>query len=163
VALRLPVRKKYDLDEVIVILSERDQRALARLVRKYGQDAVMQAVEKALPKRGRGRPSRGNLPFFEDAHLADWFNDCVEEHRQRGSRSPIKDAEHDLYEIMMPEEQRREPGRFVKWQKNIKKKRLQGRRNLAEIKRSAELRDARIAEQGRVKTNRRISGNKFRP
>jgi hypothetical protein len=109
-------------------LSDRHQCTLARLVYRYGPDAVSAAVAKVPPKRPRGRPPRGNLPQYENAHLAQCIDELAEEFRQHKSRTPIGDAEHALYEMIFTKEQQREDGHFVRWQKNIKKKRLDGRR-----------------------------------
>jgi hypothetical protein len=42
-------------------LSASDTKELARLVRKYGRQAVAAAAQE-VPLRGKGRPSRGLLP-----------------------------------------------------------------------------------------------------
>ena len=86
-----------------------------------------------LPRKP-GRPSRGNLPYFELAHLADWIEDVAEEHRKNGKRNAIRLAEVELYEMTVDDEQRRTPGKFERWLRNIKKKRLIGRRNLLEMR-----------------------------
>jgi hypothetical protein len=108
----------------------RDRNALVRLVHKFGKKAVIAAADQVSPKRGRGRPSRGDLPVLELIFLAQWFEEEEERQLQRGSKTPIKDAEHALYDLIFDPEQQRETGHFDRWQKQIKKKRLQGRRLL---------------------------------
>jgi hypothetical protein len=135
-----------------------DERLLARmakgytrLVSRYGDEAVAERMKVAIaplpPRRGRGRPPRGNLPVLENMHLADWIDENAEEFRRDGSRTPIKDAEHALYEMIFDDEQKRKPDHFQRWQKNIKKKRLQGRRDLIVSRRIAAARDQWIARQ----------------
>jgi hypothetical protein len=111
-------------------LSPSDQKALARLVRKYGRKAVVAATQTVFA-RGPGRPSKGLLPYHERMHLADWIEEQAEEHRQRGSRKPYTDAEIDLYDLLYSgEEERRD---LQKFRKTIKKVRQQGRQYWREV------------------------------
>jgi hypothetical protein len=123
---------KYDLKQTqpAPSLSASDKKELARLVRKYGRRAVVEAAQK-VALRGPGRPSRGFLPHYENMHLADWIEEQAEEHRQAGSRKPYTDAEIDLYDLQFSGEKK--PPDFQKWQKTIKKRRLQGRRELRQL------------------------------
>jgi len=109
-----------------------DTKELARLVRKYGRDAVAAAAQ-GVPLRGRGRPSRGLLPVYEMMHLADRIEELAEEHRQAGSRKPYTDAEIDYYDLEFSGE--KNPPDFQKWRKTIKKRRQQGRRYYLELTR----------------------------
>jgi hypothetical protein len=111
-------------------LSESDTRALARLVRKYGPEAVIAEATMVSPRRP-GRPSRGSLPYEERMNPADWFEDRVSDYRENGSRKPIMEAEIELYELMYSGEEN--PPDFMKFRKTLKKKRLQGRRELREF------------------------------
>src|SRR4051794_29351479 len=57
------------------LLSDRDAKSLATLVRKYGRAVVEDSVKNVGSPRGRGRPPRGQLPYFERIHLAQWFDE----------------------------------------------------------------------------------------
>jgi hypothetical protein len=127
-------------------LSASDTKELARLVRKYGQEAVAAAVQKT-PLRGPGRPSRGLLPYYERMHLADWIEEAAEEHRLEGHRAPYKRAVNDLYELLYGGTQDRDPEKFAK---TTKKKYQQGRRDLQLLKEADKRREAWIqAQKGR--------------
>jgi hypothetical protein len=82
-------------------------------------------------------------------HLADLFDEWAEEFRRTGSRTPIKEAEHALYEMIFDDEQKRQPDHFKRWQKTTKKKRLQGRRDLVVANEAADKFPAKIAAYGR--------------
>jgi hypothetical protein len=111
-------------------LSARDRNELRRLVRKYGRDAVV-AAARAVPLPAKpGRPSRGRQPYFEAIHLAQWFEDAVAEHRR--SRTPVRDAENELYELTVRPRKPGDEKAFESWRLNVKKKRLAGRRDLNE-------------------------------
>jgi hypothetical protein len=69
--------------------------------------------------------------------LAICFEDLVDQHRKAGSRNPIADAEHELFEFEFSKEKQRQSGLFQRWQKNIKKKRLRGQRELQRRKAAA--------------------------
>jgi hypothetical protein len=121
------------------VLSAKDQKLVARLIRKYGREAVLAAV-KAIPESRRGRPSRGNLPIYEAVHLAQWFEEEVEEHRERGSKHPIRDAEIALYEMETGQTPDLTSKGFEAWRHNKKKRRSRGSRHLKDIKQAAEAR-----------------------
>ena len=128
---------KYDLKqaqpaELRSSLSASDAKELARLVGKYGPEVVAAEAHK-VPLRGRGRPSRGDLPYYENMHLADWIEEQAEKHRQAGSPKPYTDAEIDLYDLRFSGEKK--PPDFQKWRKTIKKRRQQGRRDWLELAR----------------------------
>jgi hypothetical protein len=110
-------------------LSEPDRKELARLVGKYGRDIIC-ARANDVPLRGPGRPLEGTGPLRRTVDLAICFEDLVDQHRQAGSRKPIADAERELFEFECSKEEQRQPGRFERWQKNIRKKRSQGKREL---------------------------------
>jgi hypothetical protein len=128
--------------------SDRDNKKLASLIRKYGRKRVADALTMIVP-RSRGRPPRGLLPYFERMHLADWIDTVAEECRQSDSKTPIKDAVHQLYDLIFDAEQQRIPGHFARWQKAIKTKRLLGRRELQAVKAAAEKRAAYPNKLGR--------------
>jgi hypothetical protein len=143
---------KYDLKQTQPAglrssLSASDTKELARLVRKYGREPIAAAALEVL-LRGRGRPSRGLLPYYEGMHLADWIEEQAEEHRLAGHRAPYKRAVNDLYELLHGGTQDRDPEKFAK---TIKKKYQQGRRNLQLVKEAAKRREARIQAQKRRK------------
>jgi hypothetical protein len=114
-------------------LAKQDLKELARLVRKYGRSRIIAVAKNVSPSK-LGRPTRGLLPYFEQIHLAQTIDEWAEEHRSRGSRKPITDAENELYEMSVEEELKKQPGHYVKWQKNIKKKRLEGRRQAQRLR-----------------------------
>lgn len=80
-------------------VSATDTKELARLVRKYGRGTII-AAAKEVPVRGPGRPSRGDLPYFERLSFAQMLEDWNKEHQRQGSHKPMKDALLDLYEVM---------------------------------------------------------------
>ena len=110
----------------------------------------MAAAGSVFP-REPGRPSRGLLPYYERMNLADWIEEQAEEHRKNGSRKPIMAAEIDLYELMFSGEER--PPDLLKFRKNLKKKRLQGRRDLLILRR-------KLASEGRGDAHRRRAEHK---
>jgi hypothetical protein len=113
-------------------LSSSDARELARLVGKYGREAVV-AVARAVVPRGPGRPSRGLLPYYERMALTDWIETVADEYRRAGSVQPYKDAELDLYELEYGgQEELRDVQKF---RRTIKKARQQGRRDYQELAR----------------------------
>jgi hypothetical protein len=122
-----PRRRKYPPPKGE--LSEPDRRELARLVGKYGRD-IIRARANDVPLRGPGRPAEGTGPLRKAVDLVFCFEDLVDQHRKAGSRKPIADAEHELFEFEFSKEQQRQPGLFQRWQKNIRKKRLRGQREL---------------------------------
>ena len=128
-------RKETQPAELGQELSASDRSALARLVRKYGRDAVVAAAQK-VPLRGPGRPSRGLLPYYERLHLTDWIETVADEHRRAGSKQPYKDAELDMYELQYAgQEELRDVHKF---RKTVKKARQQGRRDWQELARKVQ-------------------------
>ena len=69
---------------------------LARLVKKYGRETVSDIVAEIPLPRNRGRPSRGNDPIYEAIHLAQWFEEAIEENRAIGVPKPVLAAELEL-------------------------------------------------------------------
>ena len=110
-------------------LSAADNKALGRLVRRYGREAVIAAAETISP-RGPGRPPRGHLPYHERMHLAQWIEEQAEEHRQKKSCKPYTEAEIDLYNLLYDGEE--QPPDLEKFRKTLKRKRIQGRVELVE-------------------------------
>jgi hypothetical protein len=106
-------------------LSPADAKRLRAMVRRYGRDLVAEAA-RTIPAPGPGRPPNFGSPLHK-SNVAWWIDSYAEEFRLAGSRTPIKDAEHALYEIAVNDEEQRQPGHFQRWQKLIKKKRLLGR------------------------------------
>jgi hypothetical protein len=108
------MRKKYietsPEEEVVPLLSDREQRALARMVRDYGVAEIVAAAKAAPPPRRRGRPLRPRS-YYERLHEADWIEEEMEEKRQRGSRAPLQEALLSLYEYKGGEEAKRETSR----------------------------------------------------
>jgi hypothetical protein len=121
--------------------SASEGRLLARLIGKYGREAVLAAVNASSPPRPRGRPTRGNLPIYENMYLADWFEEAAEEYRQRGSKHPIRDAEIALHEMSFGLAPDLASNSFEGWRLNVKKKRLAGSRALKEVRKAAEARN----------------------
>jgi hypothetical protein len=107
-------------------LSEPDRKRLATMVRKVGLEAVIEAAKTVGPPRRAGRPSRGNKPYLELMHLADWIEDEAAERRELGSRWPYNEARIAAYRMAH--------GLDVPVSKSniklVKKKHLRGRREL---------------------------------
>jgi hypothetical protein len=131
-------------------LSESDARTIARMIRKYGREVVIVAVGQIPPSGKRGRPSLGMLTYYEAMHLAQWFEEATDEYRSAGSRKPIRDAEIELYQMIVEEQQQRQSGYFERWRLNIKKKRLLGSHYLSEL-READRRREKHFQRGRKK------------
>jgi hypothetical protein len=85
-------------------------KRLARLVRKYGRPTIIGAA-KEVRVRGPGRPSRGDLPYFEGLWLAQTYEELVEEYRLKGSPKPKTAAPIELYEFEYGDEPD-EPGKL---------------------------------------------------
>ena len=109
-----------------------DVKELARQVRKFGRKTMAEAAKRS-PLRGKpGKPPDPNYwnPDTDPENVARSIEMWAHEYRLAGSRTPYKDAEHELYELLHG---RGEDGRDVlKFRKTIKKLRLQGRRELLE-------------------------------
>lgn len=114
-------------------LSATDAKTLARLKRKYGAGVLAWAEQHVLPSVG-GRPPSYER-YLELANVANWFEERVAENRTDRSKSPVLDAELLLFELVATEEEQRESGAFFRFQKNWKKKRLEGKKYLDEIRR----------------------------
>lgn len=110
------MRKKYfetsPEQEVVPLLSNRDQRALARMVRDYGEEEVVAAAKAAPPARRRGRPLNPRSQY-ERMHEADWVEEVTAENRQAGSRAALKHALLLLYEYKGGEEDKRDIQKFL--------------------------------------------------
>jgi len=115
-------------------IAESDRKVLARLVSRYGRKMITALAQEIPPPGRRGRPSRGLLPYYERMHLAHWFEDGIAERREAGSRTPVQDTEHELYNLLFDREQQRQDGHFERWRKSTKKKRLIGQRELRELR-----------------------------
>jgi hypothetical protein len=129
------MRKKYSEtspEEEIVepLLSDRDQRSLARMVRDYGVEEIIAAAKAAPPPQRRGRPLNPRS-CYERLHEADWIEEVMEENRQRGSRAPLLEALLLLYEYKGREEAKRDIQKFLSTSKRRFK---QGRRELRELR-----------------------------
>jgi hypothetical protein len=110
-------------------------KALARLIGKCGRRTIV-AAAKAIPLPRRGRPSRGSLPRFERVQLTEQIDELAEQHRKAGSRKPYQDAEIDVYEIQFYGAKKRP--RLLKFLKTVRRKRLQGRRELYAAREAAQ-------------------------
>jgi hypothetical protein len=127
-------------------MTDTDAKDLARLVNTYGRDFVAEAAKTVRPRR-RGRPSRGDLPYYEIMHLADWLDETAGDHCKDGKPAPKKQALLDLFEMTINEDERRAPGRFARFAKTTKKKWLRGRRDLQLAKEQAQRRDEWLRTQ----------------
>jgi hypothetical protein len=112
-------------------MSDADQKELARLIRKYGLE-VLTAVGKTLRPRGPGRPPKLS-DCLERMHLADWIDQRAEELAGE-TLYPFQAAEAELFEMTESIAKARRGGSLDKWRKSIKEQRLQGRRELRELK-----------------------------
>lgn len=77
--------------------------------------------------RGRGRPYFGTA-LIERVHLADWLEECAEEYRQEGNPQPYYMALLEFLEMTGQTEILTDNKRLARLEKNLKKKRLKGRR-----------------------------------
>jgi hypothetical protein len=111
------------------LLSDRDQRSLARMVRDYGVEEIIAAAKVAPPPRRRGRPLNPRSGY-ERLHEADWIEEVMEENQQRGSRAPLLEALLLLYEYKGGEEAKRDIQKFLSTSKRRFK---QGRQELREL------------------------------
>jgi hypothetical protein len=143
-----PTRPKHAIQEEgesAPRLSGAEIRRLARLVRKYGIEAVIAteprlvkkygaaavtAAAKEVRLRGPGRPTRGLLPYYERMNSTEWIEERAEKHRQNKSTKPYTDAEIDVYEMRYGNEN---PHDLQKFRRTIKKSRQQGRQDLIEL------------------------------
>jgi hypothetical protein len=110
-----------------------DATELARLVRRYTREriiAIAQTIETSLAPPPPGRPRTWN-----SIEMAEWFEERVQAHRNNGSGKPVADAERDWYLKSVPAAQRNQPGHFLRWQPNFKKKRLKAVRELERLRR----------------------------
>jgi hypothetical protein len=95
-------------------LSEPDLKQVARLVGKYGRDAIMDAAQTILPRK-RGRPAQHNDPGADLYDIA-WFLQVYEErHRLAGSKRPLGRALNDLYRVIGDPTRRHERGFYKRW------------------------------------------------
>jgi hypothetical protein len=111
------------------LLSDRDQRSLARMVRDYGVEEIIAAAKVAPPPQRRGRPLNPRS-YYERLHEADWIEEVMEENRHRGSRAPLLEALLLLYEYKGGEEAKRD---ILKFLSTSKRRFKQGRRELREL------------------------------
>jgi len=65
-------------------LSSEDAKRLRTLVRKHGRDLIRQIVKAIGLNPKKGRPPRGDLPYFERIYFAQWVEEDAEESRQAG-------------------------------------------------------------------------------
>lgn len=82
------------------LLSGSEAKALARLVRKHGREAIATAARDVPLPRRPGRPSRGDLPYYERMDLAEWIEEQAAEHERNHLSAPYKRAFNDVYEMM---------------------------------------------------------------
>ena len=117
-------------------LTDRDQKLLAALVKKYGKVITEAAAKIVAPARRRGRPRRGEDPRFERMHLADFFDELVEEHREAGSRHPKLAAMRELFQIARPS-RTGDRAAFRRFAATVERKLPAGRRDLKVAKEMA--------------------------
>jgi hypothetical protein len=116
-------------EETVPLLSDRDQRTLARMVRDYGLAAIIAAAKAAPPPQRRGRPLRP-MSYYERWHETEWIEEVMEENRQRGSRSPLLEALLLLHEYKGNEKTQRDIQTFL----STSKRRFKlGRQELREL------------------------------
>ncbi|MER8435398.1 hypothetical protein NKH36_19015 [Mesorhizobium sp. M1312] len=111
------------------VWSEADLKSLSRLIGKHGVEAVHRMTNKTAP-RGRGRPSRGDLPYYEGMQLAQWLDEAAAEHRAKGTRNFASAAIYDLFVLTVDEHEHKQPGRFERFLKTTKRKWIEGRKEL---------------------------------
>lgn len=111
---------------------ESDLKSLRRLVQKYGSCAVSHAADKVVPRRA-GRPSRGNLPYFEGMHLVQWLEEAAAEYRANGVRYFMAAAINDLFELTVDEDDRKQSGRYERFEKTTRRRLIEGRKELRQF------------------------------
>lgn len=92
------VWKKYDLHPTTPVLSPKDEHQLAKLVERYGTNAIISAAPHA-KLRKRGRPQLGMQPVYEKADSSSWIDQRAAEHKRSGKKAPIKKARCDYFEM----------------------------------------------------------------
>ncbi|WP_139032269.1 hypothetical protein [Mesorhizobium amorphae] len=94
---------------------------------------------------GPGRPSRGDLPYYEGMHLADWIEEQRAEHKRLGNSAPLKRALNDAYEMLHGDDpDRPDPEKFAT---TLKRKFYPARRDLHVLQRVAEELNAIVPKQ----------------
>lgn len=111
---------------------ESDLKSLRRLVQKYGSRAVSDAAGEVVP-RSAGRPSRGNLPFFERMHLVQWLEEAAAEHRTNGVRNFTAAAINDLFDLTADEADHKQSGRYERFEKTIRRSLIEGRKDIRQF------------------------------
>jgi len=96
-------------------------------VKKYGREAVAKAVAIVPLPRGSGNPG-GRRTRDDDYDIAHCIHSWSEEHRASGSKKPVEDAIHDLYDLLIDQETQRQPGQYSRWRKTVLRKRSNERR-----------------------------------
>jgi hypothetical protein len=86
--------------ELKSVFTEKDDKELARLVRKYRADRIATEMQR-VPLRGPGRPRGGK----EDIDVAYCIEAWAEEYRRAGSLHPQKEAWLELYELLHSREE----------------------------------------------------------
>jgi len=127
-----PKRPKYPRIRGVE-LSPRDTKALARLVDRYGPNAIAEAARwlKPTSKRSKGRPYKGRA-LFERMHMASCIEDWAEEYKLNGKPNPFRLAMIDWHEFVYSDPEIEKRDFDVKYEKALKKKFYKGRRELRE-------------------------------
>jgi hypothetical protein len=116
-------------------LSKADDKRLETMVRKVGLAAVIEAGKKVGPPRKAGRPhltpAQVEQAYLERINRADWIEDEAAECRERRSKKPYTEARVAALEMLFTQEEVEEVSAATL--KTIKKKHLQGRRELLQM------------------------------
>ena len=115
----LPAKEEAD----DIDLDPADKKALAKLISKYGPDAIQSAIDTVGPARHVGRPPKWEmLRYFERANLAEFVDDLAAEFARVGHKHAGKSALQETADLT---------GMKVE---TIKRYRREGRKYMAEIK-----------------------------
>jgi hypothetical protein len=157
-----PAQPKYspaDVTKDTPTLTEADRKTVARLVRKYGAAAMRREIDHPAALRARGRPPRGDLPYLEGMHLAEWIEEAVEEYRKKGEPKPVKKAIFDLFELTKSAEERRQPKTFERFESTLKRKLIESRADLKAFREASRKRDDYLRSQRDESRSRREADN----
>jgi hypothetical protein len=89
-------------------------------------------------QRGQGRPYSGTA-LYERVHWAEWVEECAEEYRQERNLQPYYMALLELLKLTGQSQILTDNKRLKRLEKNLKKKRLKGRRESWLLRQRAEI------------------------
>lgn len=114
-------------------LTPHDLKELRRFVRKYGREKIIAEAERIRLPEKRGRPITADPKESRefDENIAECIFKWAEEYRAAGSKKPIDDALHDLYDLLLVDaETQRQPGHYERSVRTIKRRRSRVKRDV---------------------------------